>query len=356
MTFRLNDSNQIMVVATGAYGNIGDAIIRRRIVNWVADLGDIHVYVGNGDGEWLEQLNLKRDAKIYSAVRKRQWLMLPFQRQPVRALVFDPGAIPLGRSALITESIYVLLSILVKLRGGVVIRPPRGVKPGHSLTLFVHRLGVRLSDITLWRTRASLDLVGIGTLCPDTAFQEEKDWKNAVDAHRAYFGISLRGKNPFPSDDWFVQMQEIIRVYELTPVIFSQVREDENRSEELAARLGAQHLTWGTISEAEQEERLRDLYKKCTVVVSDRLHVLILAALGGAVPLEITDSPGEKITDHFAQIGIYGLSIPVSRLRESSSGIDLYSLIEDRDDLRRRIEDASAELDLMQSRVRAKIA
>ena len=47
---------EVFIVLTGAYGNVGDGVIRRRIIGWVRDAGAVHAYVGNAPADWVEQL------------------------------------------------------------------------------------------------------------------------------------------------------------------------------------------------------------------------------------------------------------------------------------------------------------
>ncbi|WP_426120424.1 hypothetical protein [Kocuria sp. LHG3120] len=344
-----------MVVATGAYGNIGDAVIRRRVISWARGLGQMHVYVGNGDQEWLQQLNVESSATLYSAKYKFRWLLLPLKKKKVRALVFDPGAIPLDRSALPAEFVYLILTLLVRIRGGVVIRPPRGVKQGYWLTVLFHRLGARASNITLWRTRRSFDLIRVGEICPDTAFQEPKHWRGIDDSDRRYLGISLRGKNALPSEAWFSLIQQIVGEHKLTPVVFAQVREDEERAAEIAKLLGSEHFVWGECTELDHEARLQGLYKRSSLIVSDRLHVLILGALTGAIPLEIVDVPSGKVREHFGQIEVHDISFSVEEAVAIGANAIIDNALGSRDLIRRRIDRASIDLDNVVKRVRSTI-
>ena len=66
-----------------------------------------------------------------------------------------------------------------------------------------------------------------------------------------------------------------------------QVREDEARARELAVALGGEYEMWGDTDAVEQEARLRQRYSGARLVVSDRMHVLVLAAIDGAAPAEL---------------------------------------------------------------------
>ena len=49
--------------------------------------------------------------------------------------------------------------------------------------------------------------------------------------------------------------------------------------------------------------------RQTAITVSDRLHVLILASLGGAVPGRLPPSPASKVREHFAAVGYKGVSM-----------------------------------------------
>ncbi|WP_284249022.1 hypothetical protein [Litorihabitans aurantiacus] len=117
--------------------------------------------------------------------------------------------------------------------------------------------------------------------------------------------MSLRGDRPFPDDAWWswvVALADELGL-ELTTVV--QVRRDQDYALEAAARLGATAVTWpGDSDHAEQEERLRDVYGRSLVTVSDRLHVLVTAATEGAIPLAWVPSAGGKSRRHFDAVDL----------------------------------------------------
>ncbi|MET3932809.1 polysaccharide pyruvyl transferase family protein [Arthrobacter sp. OAP107] len=297
-----------MIVLTGAYGNIGDAVIRRRVLNWVRDLGEIHAYVGNAPGGWIEQMGFEPDDRVYSAASSFSWMKLVFAPRRPKALVFDPGEISLARNSIRSELLTLALTFLVRMRGGVVVRPPRGISQSSGLGLFVHRLGARFAKINLWRTQRSFDIVGDGSVVPDTAFQEPFVPGLPWDQRRTLV-ISMRGKRKFPSDAWFSSMDLLAQDHGYCVVVLSQVREDEERSREIAERLKGRHLEWGSRSDLDHERLVRGVYSESAVVISDRLHVLVLAAVAGCIPIEVSDSPRTKVSEHFAQIGVHNMVI-----------------------------------------------
>ena len=94
--------------------------------------------------------------------------------------------------------------------------------------------------------------------------------------------------------------------------VTSQVDEDEARSAELAKRLGCELIPWGDDGDLSRERSRRLTYAESTAVVSDRLHVLLLAAQAGAVPVEVVEHPRPKVATHFATVGLQDVSLDVT--------------------------------------------
>jgi exopolysaccharide biosynthesis predicted pyruvyltransferase EpsI len=123
-----------------------------------------------------------------------------------------------------------------------------------------------------------------------------------------------------------------------------QVREDEDRAGELAVMLGGQFDPWGMRDAVAQEALVRERYDRARLVISDRLHVLILAALSGAVPVELVPAPTRKIADSFATIGLAGVSADAASLSTDQITAFLAAQLERADEVRQRVSAADARL------------
>lgn len=302
----------IFIVLTGGYGNIGDAVIRRQALRWVRGTGTIHAYVGNGPDHWREQLGLVAEDVVYRAGDAAKWIgkLLITPGRPV--LVFEPGEVLLTNRQLPKELVFLLLTAVTRLRRGVVVRNPRAVREPAKAPTAVHRLASRLSQVALWRDRESLDIIRVGTPVPDIAFSEPL--RNGTPlSERSTLLVSLRGPRPYPPTSWFQGVTAYAEEAGLSIVTISQVREDEERSEELAAELGGTHVPWGDRTDIEQEAVVRSTFSSANFVLTDRLHVAILGILSGAVPAEIVPAPSGKIDRHFRQIGIESVSLDASK-------------------------------------------
>lgn len=330
---------KIFIVLTGVNGNLGDAVIRRRVYEWFGDLGEIHAYVGNATPGWMGQLALREGDHVYYSSERKLWLKRALLGKGRRVLIFDPGELPLGRDHLWPETRSTIITALLRLRRAPVIRPPRAVAHYTRSTGSVGRLGARLSTVAMWRTAPSMATMRTGEFTPDTAFSEPvvhgKDW-----AERDLLVVSPRGEAGYasPSPEWLKAMREFADAHSLKTVVISQVDKDEERAKLVAAELGdgAEHLEWGDRSDRVQEDRLRDLYQRAAYVVSERLHVLILAAMAGAIPVEVAEKRRPKVSDHFNAVGIDTVSMEAS----GQSSKDIFDFLNSRSETRADLQEA----------------
>ncbi|MFB2580908.1 polysaccharide pyruvyl transferase family protein [Herbiconiux sp. P15] len=349
------NTRKLFIVLTGVSGNLGDAVIRRRILSWVRGTGEVHAYLGRTTPGWVEQIGLTEDEHAYDAGSRKRWLKeLVFGRGP-RAWIFDPGEVPLGRAHLKSELVFLAIAVLVRLRGGKIIRPPRAIGEYDRVVGLLYRWSARLSQEVLWRDEASLALMKVGKLVPDTAFSEPRV-QGLPFAERKTIIVSLRGKRPYPTPAWFEAVRTFADETGFRVNVVSQVDEDEVRSAEVAAELGdavADYLPWGERSDAEQEKYVRDLYESTALVISDRLHVLILAAQAGAIPTEAVISPKPKVEQHFLVAGYPGPTLDTAQATAPQIVAFLHQQLGRSAELDAALASAAARLHLEITRIRA---
>jgi polysaccharide pyruvyl transferase WcaK-like protein len=333
----------VFVILTGVSGNLGDAVIRRRVLEWSRPVGRIHAYVGRTTDGWVEQLGMREGEAVYAAGARKEWLRHLLFGRGKRVLVFDPGEVPLGREHLKSEIIFFLIVLALRFRGAHIVRPPRAAGDYYRATAFFYRLGSKLSHVVLWRDRPSLELLRVGELSPDTAFAEPAV-VGVEHRDRRTMLVTMRGKRARPSDGWFDGIAAFAKANDLHIVTMAQVDEDEQRCAEIAARLEAEYRPWGSRTDLEQEVAIRALYGECAYVISDRLHVLILAAKAGATPVEIAPQPAAKIRTHFATIGYDGLSLDSSAVPASKITAFLSEQTGRNPELVSKVEDARVRL------------
>lgn len=306
-------ATRTFVSLTGPAGNIGDALIRRETLRWAEGTSDeLFAYTGDAPDVWLKQLGVPAEAVLLRTKRsvpRWLWLILTAPRRPV--LVFEAGEIPLDRGNGLREIVFLAETIIVRLKGGIVVRPPRGIRAPSWPAMAIHRLAARLSQATLWRDASTMTIARSGRLVPDIGFSA-----GALDglpwSERTELLVSLRGARPLPDAEWFRVVRESAERAGLTVRTVVQVREDEDRAREVARLLGGEFDAWGSTDPLVQERRLRERYEAAQLVISDRMHVLVLAALSGAIPVELVPGPTAKIADAFAAIGLDEISFDAS--------------------------------------------
>lgn len=303
-------STRTFVSLTGPAGNIGDALIRRETLNWARDTSNSLVaYVGDAPDIWLTQLGLPPGTLVLRSKRSvLRWLWLIASAPPAPALFFEAGEVPLGRGNVLREIVFLAETLLVGCKGGVVVRPPRGIRGVSQPALSLHALAARRSRIALWRDARSARQAKSQNIAPDIGFAGGLrlgcPWEE-----RGELIISLRGQRPFPNESWIEAVRFFAATHGLIIRTVVQVREDESRARELASALGCHFEPWEIRDSLTQERLLRRRYENAKLVISDRMHVLILAAMSGAIPVELVPSPTGKITDAFATVGLDDVSL-----------------------------------------------
>lgn len=309
---------KVFAVGRGQYENVGDIILRRQLLDWVRPTGELHVYVGNSPAGYDEGLRLGPDDRVYRSLRAWYRAALGAALHGRAAYVFKPGEIQLTLVGLKEHLSVLPLLVTLKLRGGSAIRAGVGTRNYAPLPRALMRPSIALSDITLWRDVSTGEYMKTGEVMPDLAFGEGAD-DDAVasftmpSAERNVVVVSLRGDDPtrrYPSRAWLDGVRAFAdgNGWEIWAV--TQVRTDDDRTMALAKDLGGQALAWDELTgHDEQERRLRELYSRTAVALSDRLHVVIAAFTEGAVPVGALVEKSDKVDRHFRTIGIDDVSM-----------------------------------------------
>ncbi|WP_455835208.1 hypothetical protein [Pseudarthrobacter siccitolerans] len=337
-------TKKTFVCLTGDYPNIGDALIRRRSLAWARQNEQkVNAFVGRAPDIWCKQIGLGSDDVVYRQEDVASWI-LELVRAPRRSLlVLEPGEVDLRDNQYKWEILVLLFTLIVRLKGGVVVRPPRALRNPGKVVKFIHALGVRLSQYSYWREASSLSLMKTGLLAPDIGFSEPP-YGVSPTANRKFLTISLRGAREIPSDSWFEAVRDVAKLKGLDIVVVSQVRQDEKRSSEIALRLNGQMHNFEDRDDFEHEEYLRNIYSLSELVVSDRLHVLILAALGGATPCEIVPNPSGKIARHFETVGLPEISFDCAQADTAEIHNFLTGIVARRDEVSAQFRKAARDL------------
>jgi glycosyltransferase involved in cell wall biosynthesis len=320
----------------GQDDNIGDVILRRRMLRTMQSAGPrCAVYVGSASDGFVEALGLRPEDTVHrnflgfvgSATvhsLRKNWLF-----------GFNPGEIKCNRKQSLMHALLIPMMLVSLVHGRRCIRVGVGVGMDgyHAVWRALIAVTVRLCGVNVWRDASSRALFGTGDIAPDWAFDEGPDDSTAPDVapDGEYLGVSVRYDGPATSAAWVAAVRSLADGLGVTPVVLVQVRRDSRRAHELAASLGCEVLDWIDESHAEQEKRLRDLYRRSVAVISDRLHVLVMALGEGAIPLGPMEHRDAKIAGHFAAAGFPPVSWDVRGWAPDRIVSTARAVIDDRD-------------------------
>lgn len=309
------DRMTVMASAVGQYDNVGDTVLRRGYLTHLRTLGRLTVYVGDKTDDYISGLGLLPDDE---AVRDpRAW-----RRRVSRQLLsgrgvyaFDTGETEVRRPFALRYLRLAPLLLVHRLRGGTAVLTGVGVRESHRWRLPISAV-LRLCRVVSWRDEPSRRMMGIGSVTPDWAFALGADAETLRDAEapRPFLAISVRqglshAARERPDDTWVKKVRDIADALALEPVVVAQIERDGELARDLAARLDCDAVAWLDDDHARQEDRLRATYRASALVLSDRLHAVVIAATEGAVPVALSSGPMDKTSRTLAGAGIHGTSV-----------------------------------------------
>lgn len=308
----------IFVLGSGQEDNIGDVVLRRTMFDELRRRGTLHIFLGPASEEFVTALALSSSDVVYrdkAAWRSALWRSI--RRGRGTWFVDKPGELILGRRYLLAQVRMLPAAIAIRLQRGKVLRLGLGQRsPVPGLTP-VYRALFRLSNLVAWRDADTYATFRLGQVMPDWGFAEQGTIETAS---RDLLVLSYRSDKPSLAPVVIDAVRQAALSRGLGITVVTQVGRDSARSVELAEQLDAQLVDWPEgRSHHDQEEMLRDVYRRSSIVLSDRLHVLIVAMTEGAVPLALSMGPNYKIGRHFDAIGYADVSVPVANDTDAAS-------------------------------------
>lgn len=297
----------IYVLCTGQEDNIGDVVLRRAFLDELREIGRLGIYLGPASAEFIDALALGPDDRVFDS--KKDWRAAAWRSARAQRtwIVDKPGEIVLNRRLLAAQVRLWPLMVLARLRGGRVIRSGLGFRTDTRWKQRLYAQTLRASDMLVWRDTESRQVAGHGRVAPDWGFWEDC---TASPHERDSLILSYRSDRPMPSEDALEAVRRFADREGLRLVVATQVQRDSSRTLEIAAVIGADVADWPLgVSHRDQEQRLRELYGRARLVLSDRLHVLIVGYTEGALPLCLVEWDEDKINRHFAPVGMADVSV-----------------------------------------------
>ena len=340
------NAREIFVPARGQYDNIGDILLRRQLLDWLRPNGPLHIYVGEAPAGYAEGLGLTAADVQYRSFRA--WYAAAL-RNAVRghaSYVFKPGEIQLTLIGMKEHLAMLPVLALVRARRGRVARVGVGSRNFAPLPRALMGPSIALSNLSLWRDAATAGYLRRGSIMPDLAFANVSD--NVNDDTRDVLIVSMRSDLDYPGAEWLAGVRSVAADNKLQIWCVTQVLRDDDKCGRLAVDLGGQALRWTGTAHDVQEERLRSLYRRAALAVSDRLHVLVGALTEGAVPAALlVSSNSDKIARHFAAAGLHDVSIDSLGLSAAQISARLQNLLGRREAILGGLAEAQGELQIV---------
>jgi len=306
----------IFVPGVGQYDNIGDILLRRPLLDFLREVGPLHIYLGDAPAGYVEGLKLGDSDTAYRSYVRWYLALLSATFRRRAHYVFKPGEIQLTLAGM-KEHVGMLPGLVaVRLSGGKVLRIGVGARGPGRLGRLLMRPSIALTHLTLWRDPETRGWLGRGDVMPDLAFGSDLPEAPQL---RTLLTVSMRGDRPEPSSEFVSIVRALAVERGLTLVTATQVGRDDERTSWLAQQLPALATNWSGSDHGTQEDRLHDLYSRSEIVVSDRLHVLIASALDGATPLALLTARSNKIDRHFQAAGLPSISVDAWKLDASDN-------------------------------------
>lgn len=295
---------RVYVNPSGQRENLGDSVLRRAYLDELRRLGELHVLAGEHPA-YVAGLGLSPNDRIYSS--KREWLVgaLRHVRREESVFAVNAGEVVTGRNYASTYLWQSALSRATQKGGGKTVAMGIANRE-HPATLrpLLARF-VRSGDLVTWRDGEAARMFGVGSVQPDWAVAlGQSDEVLAKSSSRDQIAISLRGDRTLPSDVWFASVEQALaEMGSPRVVVVVQVMRDTPRARELASRFRGTTFEWAEDrSHSDHENRIRDIYRSCRAVISDRIHALIIGMTEGALPVGFAPHSPQKIVKTFSAI------------------------------------------------------
>lgn len=274
--------------------NLGDIVIRKRLLTWL-DSQDykLCLYVGAMSESYLRAYEIPPHIPIIRSKTKVAGLAVSSSFRNRLILVFPPGPKSFGGLKNSIRSLVLLIaSYLTSLSGGGAILVGGSFRANGKDYWDLHRRFINSLKLCVVRD----DNSGVGgnsmvKLAPDLGIYREPGFNQS---NRFRLSISIRNDKKINSRLLEIMKNSGISNH-LKLTLVTQVKRDDAQHKVLADSLGADLIEWSGDHSA-QMERVREAYAESVVIVSDRLHALILGMNNGAYPVILKHPNVDKLT------------------------------------------------------------
>lgn len=349
------------------YGNAGDLFINASLISMIAEECDVVVNVGGVPNDFAASLislfSCDSGASV-SFVTQRSLIdvfRIAFNSE-VSCLFLSPGAYP-GRNNLGSLTRKTARSAIIRIWRlfGKRVYWVGGSIPGNPVSMHMidrfflksfNFVGIRSSR----SVAASLKSMKNFGYFPDLAICRHSgiSLSKPMIYDRTEIGISFRQIMPGEeaSIDRRLLIENIISILKGHQLFqgsaltcLSQVRDDADFMKNVSHDLiNCEHIPVDYVDYGFDLNRLDFFYKKCRLVITNRLHVGLLALNNGAIPFLIVNlKRDKKIVDIFDDLNLESLLVPEQSPGTYFHKLDIDSIIEQINSANKKIKDLSAE-------------
>lgn len=276
--------------------NLGDVVIRQEMLRVLRECCDeVVVFAGRAGRSYRASYDLDGTTVVTRPWRFQVRLLRTVVGRERPLLVFAPGPARLdGRPRALLKSLVNLANVvLVRLGRGEALTLGRAVRGDSRAGRFVESASVRLQSLYVARDEVTRGILGPRVrVGPDLALARD-DGASSPGGPKDAMVLSFRGDRPV--DEALVRdALEAARRTGTRPVLVTQVRRDGAQHARLAQVHGIDHVAW-VGDHREQLARVTREMLSARVVVSDRLHALLLGARNGAVVVPVSTPASDKL-------------------------------------------------------------
>ncbi len=299
---------RVFIAAHGQPDNLGDSVLRRAMLDaFIHTRIERHVLVEHGGSDYTAGLGLTGDDRVYASRARWQRAALSSAVQQRAGFVTNAGEVQLNRRRTKIAVADIPTAAIVRARGGVPIQTGMAFREPHGSFPWQIAIVSRLSKIATWRDQPSRDYAGVGEVTPDWAFALHGS--GARSGVRDLLVVTMRGDRPEPTPAFFESVKTLATARGLRPVVINQVVRDKARSAMMAHAMDVEYIApWSGGPHDDFERVVRDVYARTQLVMSDRLHALVIGLTEGALPIGTTSGSSEKLDRTFAAAGIHDVS------------------------------------------------
>jgi hypothetical protein len=296
--------------------NLGDVLLRRQMVQYLGHHGRLHILGGSSPPDYVSCLNLPESAVIYASPGRWLTELARAAAHKRAVMVYSPGPQRLidRPRILLSEGSRLLVTSLLRASGAPVIRLGRSFEGQSALMTRLARRHTSLLSLSVTRDGRLKGHHNSHTL-PDIAV-------SAGDPSPDFAGdrlaVSLRFDRILDIPSFAKELSAVAEARGLQPTVVSQVTFDQERHDQLASLLGVSHVGTETRTSL-RIASVTNAYRGSALVLSNRLHALVMGLTHGAVPWLLDTGREQKVESAMQELGMALSASPSDDLSELES-------------------------------------